>query len=165
MGLRHEPVLLVPAQLLPCAINGAVAASALPFLLPRVPIWAILATAMFFFSLTMLLLAVTPVDQTYWAMTFPTTLLASIGPELSFTSASIIVSNQVRGEHQGAAGSFVNTVVNYSVGMGLAFAANLEKAVNSDGSQTLKGYKAAWWLGMAFAAVGVVLTVLFRKRM
>jgi hypothetical protein len=46
---------------------------------------------------------------------------------LSFAGASLIVSDRVLKELQGAAGSFINTVVNYSVGLGLAFDGNLEE--------------------------------------
>ncbi|EOD49243.1 putative mfs transporter of unknown specificity protein [Neofusicoccum parvum UCRNP2] len=72
-------------------------------------------------------------------MTFPLVMLVAFGPDLSFASASLIVSDQVPKEQQGAAGSFVNTVVNYSIGLGLAFGGNVEVATNDGGKDVLQG--------------------------
>jgi predicted MFS family arabinose efflux permease len=120
---------------------------------------------MVFFCGSQILLALTPVHQSYWPMTFPLTVLVSIGPDLSFASASLIVSDQVPKKQQGAAGSFVSTVVNYSIGLGLAFGGNIEVAVNDGGRDPLRGYRAAWWLGAGFAGLGVLLTLLSRNNM
>jgi hypothetical protein len=101
-------------------------------------------------------------------MTFPTTILISFGPDLSFACASLIASDKLKPEHQGVAGSFVNTVVNYSVALGLAIAGNVESAAKGvgDGEEdVLRGYRAAWWLGAALAALGMVMTVVFAKGM
>jgi len=84
---------------------------------------------------------------------------------LSFASASLIVSDQVLKELQGAAGSFINAVVNYSVGLGLAFGGNFEGKTNNNGQEPLKGYRSAFWLGADFAGLGVILMFLPRNKM
>lgn len=114
--------------------------------------------SMFAFLAAQVLLALTPIHQTYWAMTFPAVTIASLGPDLSFASASLIVSDQVDRKMQGAAGSFVNTVVNYSIGLGLGFAGNLEARTNNGGKDPVAGYRAAWWLGAGFAGLGIVVS-------
>ncbi|GME31725.1 MFS-type transporter [Neofusicoccum parvum] len=144
-------------QFIPLVINGALAAAVAVFLLPRVPAWVVFIMSMVAFLIGQILPALTPVDQSYWPMTFPLVMLVAFGPDLSFASASLIVSDQVPKEQQGAAGSFVNTVVNYSIGLGLAFGGNVEVATNDGGKDVLQGYRSAWWLGTGFAALGVAV--------
>ncbi|KAI9730005.1 MAG: hypothetical protein M1834_006203 [Cirrosporium novae-zelandiae] len=155
----------VAAQFIPSAISGGLAALIAVYLLPRVSAWPLFLASMVFFCAGQVLLALTPVDQTYWAMTFPTIVLTSLGPDLSFASGSLIVSDASPRDKQGIAGSFVNTVVNYSIGLGLAFGGSVEKATNLGGKDVVRGYRGAWWLGTGFAGLGIVVTVLFRKRM
>lgn len=80
-------------------------------------------------------------------------------------SASLIVSDQVLKELQEAAGSSINTAVNYSVGLGLAFGGNFEERTNNNEQEPLKGYRSAFWLGADFAGLGVILTFPPRNKM
>ena len=52
--------------------------------------------------------AVTPADSSYWAVTFPSLLLVISGPDLSFSTGQLIVSNSVDREFQGIAGECVS---------------------------------------------------------
>jgi heme/copper-type cytochrome/quinol oxidase subunit 1 len=64
-------------------------------------------------------------------------------------------------EHQGVAGSLVNTVVNYSISLGLGFAGTAERYVDPDGSDILKGYRAASYMGVSLAGLGSVIAICF----
>jgi hypothetical protein len=64
-------------------------------------------------------------------------------------------------EHQGVAGSLVNTVVNYSISIALGIAGTIEVHVNSSGDDLLKGYRAAWYLGIGLAGSGAVCAAIF----
>jgi len=110
-------------------------------------------------------MALTPPEQTYWAMTFPTTVIITFGPDLAFASASLIASDSVPDGLQGVAGSFINTVVNYSIAIGLAFAGAVEVGVSHSGEDPLKGYRGAWWLGTGFGGLGILITAIFYKGM
>ncbi|KAI5797626.1 hypothetical protein EDC01DRAFT_716811 [Geopyxis carbonaria] len=165
MHLRHVSGLMTSLQLLPCALIGIVAAALAVYALPRVPAYIIFGASMFSFFIGQLLLSLTPVEQTYWAMTFPTTLLIGFGPDLSFATASLIASDKLPPEEQGVAGSFINTVVNYSVAMGLALAGNVESRVNGGGRDVLAGYRGAFYLGIGLAVMGMVMTAVFHKGM
>ncbi len=55
-------------------------------------------------------------------------------------------------EHQGVAGSVVNTVVNYSISIGLGLAGTAESYVNHNGQDILKGYRAASYVGRGRAS-------------
>ena len=66
-----------------------------------------------------ILIATMPVDQTYWAQAFVTTVIIPWGQDMSFPAATLIMSNAVARRHQGMAASLVNTVVNYSISIGV----------------------------------------------
>lgn len=152
-------------QLIPCGLVGIVAACLAVVMLPRVPGYVIFGISMLCFFLGELLLALTPVEQSYWHMTFPTFLLICLGPDLSFACSSLIASDKLPKEQQGVAGSLINTIVNYSIALGLALAGNLEDATNDHGRDRLKGFRAAWFLGAGFAGAGIVMTAIFHRGM
>jgi MFS family permease len=162
---RHISELEVGLQFLPVLVFGPIACVLAVYLLPRVPTYIIFGASMVSFCVGQLLMALTPPEQTYWAMTFPTTAIVTFGPDLAFASASLIASDAVPNGLQGVAGSFINTVVNYSIAIGLALAGAVETGVNRDGSDPLKGYRGAWWLGTGFAGLGILITAIFYKGM
>lgn len=65
---------------------------------------------------------------------------------MSFPTGILILSDAMPQQDQGVAGSLVNTVVNYSISMGLAFAGTVDRYVNNYGEDVLKGYRGAWAL-------------------
>jgi hypothetical protein len=70
--------------------------------------------------------------------------------DMSFPAATVILSNAVSKEHQGVAASLVNTVVNYSISLGLGFAGTVEVHVNNGGrspEDLLRGYRGAFYMG------------------
>ena len=67
----------------------------------------------------------------------------------------------MRKEHQGVAASLVNTVINYSVSIGLGFAGTIESRVNKGGEDLLGGYRGAWYMGIGLAGLGICVSVLF----
>jgi len=162
---RHISELEVGLQFFPVIVTGPIACVIAVYLLPRVPTYIIFGASMVSFCVGQILMALTPPEQTYWAMTFPTTAIVTFGPDLAFASASLIASDAVPHGLQGVAGSFINTIVNYSIAIGLALAGAVQSGVNSDGSDPLKGYRGAWWLGTGFAGLGILITAIFYKGM
>lgn len=152
-------------QMLPCVLVGVVATVTAVLLLPRVPGYMIFGASMLSFFVGQLLLALTPVHQSYWAMTFPTCAIICFGPDLSFACASLIASDKLEPEQQGVAGSFINTTINYSIALGLAVAGNVETAVNGGGADRLAGFRGAFYTGMGLSALGIFLTAVFWKGM
>lgn len=70
--------------------------------------------------------AVIPVDQTYWALTFPTWIVSVLSTDSSFPSGSIILCEHLPPGYQGMAGSLINTVVNYSNSLYLGISTTVE---------------------------------------
>lgn len=120
--------------------------------------------AMCAFLTSSILIATLPPFQIYWAQIFVCTIIAPFGMDMSFPSATIVISDSVKKQHQGVAASLVNTIVNYSISLGLGFAGTIEVHVNNGGktySDTLHGYRSALYMGIGLSSLGVGLAVVF----
>ena len=149
------------AQMVPLVIGGLFATASVGIFIPKVPAQYIFGVSMFFFFIGNLLMSFANYSDLYWAFIFPACLFVVGGPDLSFASSGIIVSNVVLPEEQGVAGSFIATVVQYSIAIGLGIAATVESHVNKGGKDVMLGYRGAYWLGIGFAAVAFFVVVLF----
>ncbi len=149
------------AEMVPLVIGGFFATASVGIFIPKVPAQYIFGVSMFSFFIGNLLMSFAIYSKVYWAFIFPACLLVVGGPDLSFASSSIIISNAVLPEEQGVAGSFIATVVQYSIAIGLGIAATVESHVNKGGSDIVLGYRGAYWLGIGFAAVAFFVVVLF----
>lgn len=162
--LRAASPLLISAYLSPLALSGIVAAVSTGALLHKVrPAW-IMIIALCAFMTSSILTATLPPDQIYWAQIFVCTIVAPFGMDMSFPSATLVISDSVAKRHQGVAASLVNTVVNYSISMGLGFAGTVEVNVNDGGStryEELRGYRGALYMGIGLSGFGVCLAVVF----
>jgi MFS family permease len=110
------------------------------------------------------LMCTAPVFQTYWKQIFVTCLIAPFGMDMSFPAATLILSNSVSREHQGVAASLINTVVNYSISLGLGFAGTVEVHVTKGDEtfeDTLHGYRSAYYMGIGLAGLGIFLSLVF----
>lgn len=70
--------------------------------------------------------------------------------------------------HQGTAASFVNTVVNYSISIGVGIAGTIEMQVNNGGRSKageLSGYRGAFYLGVGLSSLGVLTSLMFLSKM
>lgn len=164
LELRGNSPLLGSAAFVPVIISGALAAAVVGLLLHRVGPPLVMLLALMAFTVGSILMATCPIDQTYWAQTFVSFVITPWGMDMSFPAATILLSNAVSREHQGIAASLVNTVVNYSIALGLGFAGTVEYQINNGGTtpaDTLKGYRGAYYLGIGFAALGVVICFIY----
>jgi hypothetical protein len=64
-------------------------------------------------------------------------------------------------EHQGLAASLIATTINYSISISLGFAGTIETQLNHNGSDLLRGYRAALYFGVGLAGFGMILTLIF----
>lgn len=162
--LRGTSPLLTTAYVSPLAISGLIAAVVTGKLLGMLrPAW-IMVIAMTMFLAGNLLVATVPPHQTYWAQIFVTSLVAPWGMDMSFPAATVYLSNSVEKERQGVAASLVNTIVNYSISLGLGFAGTVEGHVNHGGltpSDILRGYRGALYVGTGLCSVGLALSIVF----
>jgi MFS family permease len=149
------------ARFSPVAISGFCAAITTGFLISRIRTCYIMAAAMTAFCVGTILTATTPVDQIYWGQIFVAIIVMPWGMDMSFPAATIILSDNIPKGQQGIAASLVNTVVNYSISIGLGIAGTVESSVNGGGTDILKGYRSAWYTGIGLSGVGVLIAILF----
>ena len=161
LTVHKELPLSAVAEMAPLVIGGLFATASVGIFIPKVPAQYIFGISMFSFFIGNLLMSFAIYSKVYWAFIFPACLLVVGGPDLSFASSGILISNAVLPEEQGVAGSFVSTVVQYSIAIGLGIAATVEAHVNKGGSDIVLGYRGAYWLGIGFAAIAFFVVVLF----
>lgn len=159
--LRKASPLESAAQFVPSAIMGFIAAIVTGFLLSRLRMSYIMAIAMTSFCVGTILPATMPVNQSYWIQTFLSTIITVWGMDMSFPAATIILSDLVPKGQQGVAASLVNTVVNYSISIGLGIAGTVEVHVNDGGDDLLQGFRGAWYVGIGLSGMGVFLSMCF----
>jgi MFS family permease len=156
---RHLTPLHSVAWLSPVAISGFLAAITTGHLIDRIGPSRVMLIAMLAFLIGNIIFATAPSTQTYWAQTFVCTLVIPWGMDASFPAATLILSNKVKKEHQGMGASLVNTVVNYSISIGVGIAGTVEIHV-ADGNE-LKGYRGALYMAIGLSGCGVLTSLVF----
>ncbi|KAI1642470.1 major facilitator superfamily-domain-containing protein [Daldinia loculata] len=162
--LRRVPPLLATAMFIPTVISGIFAALFTGYTLHRLRPPVVMTMALVFFTTGIIILATCPVEQVYWGQYFVSGIIMPWGMDMSFPAATLILSDAVPRKHQGIAASLVNTVVNYSISLGLGFAGTVETQVNKGGEtpgDILKGYRGAYYMGIGLASVGVLVCIAF----
>ncbi|KUL85636.1 hypothetical protein ZTR_08871 [Talaromyces verruculosus] len=149
------------AQFAPGAISGIVAAIATPKLMTVVPHGWLMTIACGSFLMGCILQAFAPVEQSYWFNTFWSFVVMAWGMDISFPASATILSDAVPAKHQGVSASLVNTVINYSIAIGLGIAGTVEAQVNHNGNHVLEGYRAALYTAVGLASVGCGIAVAY----
>lgn len=149
------------AEFVPTAISGFCAAVSTGILMSHVKGSVVMIIALVAFTVGLILVATAPVDQTYWAQTFVSLIVMPWGMDMSFPAANLLLSNKMPKEHQGVSASLVNTVINYSISLALGIAGTVQGHVDDDGTNTLKGYRGAWYLAIGLAGFGAILAGIY----
>lgn len=164
LNLKHVSPLLATAYMSPVCPSGAIAAICTGWMLGHFKPGVVMTLALTSFLVGTILFMTAPVDQIYWGQAFFATVVTPWGMDMSFPAATLILSNAVAKEHQGIAASLVNTIVNYSISLGLGFAGTVEVHVNNGGhtpEDLLKGYRGAWYVAAGLAALGLGVSIIF----
>lgn len=159
--LRGCNPLNAAAQLTALAIAGTVAAISTGFLIKRIPAPWMMSISAAAFTVGNILTATMPARQTYWAQTFIGFLIIPFGMDISFPASSLILSNMVPRHRQGVAASLVNTVINYSISIGLGAAGTAEREVRLKGASELHGYRVALWVSVGMAGSSLIIALSF----
>ncbi|KAI1310868.1 major facilitator superfamily transporter [Xylaria venustula] len=162
--LRGASPLLATAWHSPIFVSGIAAALTTGFIIHRVGPAVVMALALMAFTVGITLIATAPIGQSYWLQTFFCNVIITWGMDLSFPAATLMLSDLVGPEHQGIAASLVTTVVNYSGALALGVAGAVELHVNRGGwtpEDTLRGYRAALYLGIGLGATGLLISLVF----
>jgi hypothetical protein len=161
LTIRGDSLLTSAARIQPLTVGGTFAAILAAWLIPRLPAQYILAIGSGSILLANLLLATMPAHQIYWRAQFFAVILSAFSPDLIFTASQIIASNSVKRHEQGIAGSLIGTLFTYGMSTGLGFGGTVEVHTNHSGTDIVRGYRSALYLGVGFAAASLVLCLLF----
>ncbi|KAK7953911.1 major facilitator superfamily-domain-containing protein [Apiospora saccharicola] len=159
--LRGWTVMQTAVGWIPFAVGAIVAVGLAAWLIPRLAAQWIMAIGIGVMVVSNLLLATMPVQQTYWAQTFPAVLVGSICPDFVYVAAQIIASNSVSRKQQGVAGSLIGTLNLYGNSLGLGFAGTIETELTKGQVDPVKGYRAALYFGVALAVAGLLIDFAF----
>ncbi|GEQ68259.1 hypothetical protein JCM33374_g1926 [Metschnikowia sp. JCM 33374] len=161
LDLRRYTPIETAATYTPLLILGVVAAVLVGLLISKKRAPYIVFASMMGFMLGSTILSIIPVDQTFWKLSFAQMFFLAWGMDCSFPAASLILSDFLPSEHQGMAGSLVNTVVNYSVSLFLAMSSTVQIKVYKNTGNTLKSYRGSMYLGIGVSALAVVVSIVF----
>lgn len=161
LAVRRDTPLGAALQVLPIVPVALIAAVITGFLMRRVHASWILLGALVAFTLGPGFLAANTTTSTYWSFTFLSLLVTPFGMDMSFPSATFIMSNSLPMDKQGVAGSLVATVVNYSISLGLGLASTVEVRFNEGGQNIMAGIHAAWLFGVGLGGLGILVCAAF----
>lgn len=162
--IRGLSPLMATAWFSPVGLVGILASATTGQMLHRLGPRVVLAISLAAFLIGTALIATCPRDQIYWAQTFICMLVIPWGMEMSFPAATMLLSNSASRRRQGIAASLVSAVVYYGISVGIGLGATVEKQVLSDAGTKdaiLNGYRAALWLGVGVAGLGVIICLAF----
>lgn len=155
--IRGYSPLFTLLTMVPAGVAGVIAAFSSAQILGRTSPAFLMLLSLLAFCLGSCLAGTAPVDVE--VLPYISSCIMPFGMDMSFPAASIILSDLLPPHQQGTASSIVNTVVNYSIALGLGFAGVVETHVNDGGTNLLKGYRGAYYMGIGFAGGGVVLAL------
>ncbi|KAL2005158.1 hypothetical protein VTN00DRAFT_3008 [Thermoascus crustaceus] len=158
--LRRVSPLEATAQIVPGSITGLAAALMTGFLLGRVRKPYIMIAALLSFCAGNVILATMPVHQSYWLQAFWSVIIMPFGMDLSFPTATVIMSDLVPRSHQAVAASTIAATVNYSISVGLGIAGTVEAYVAA--GDVLRGFRGAWYSAIGLSGCGIVLAVIYK---
>ncbi|KAL6236263.1 hypothetical protein BDW75DRAFT_250204 [Aspergillus navahoensis] len=158
---RNVSPLESAAQFAPGAISGIVAALSTTYLMSVISSGWLMAVACGSFLAGCLLMSTAPIEQSYWMNTFWSFVIMAWGMDISFPASATILSDAVPVKHQGASASLINTVINYSIAIGLGIAGTVEAEVMNGGEDRLVGYRAALWTSVGLSALAFSIALVY----
>lgn len=161
LNLRQYTPVEAGLSYIPFFVLGIVAALSVSVIISRTKPSYIICFAAIAFMCGCIMLSIMPVHQSYFQISMGQMFILAWGMDLSFPAASLILSDFLPIQHQGMAGSLVSTVVNYSVSLFLGIASTVEIQTMKHSGNILQSYRAALYLGIGVAGLGVLFSVVF----
>ncbi|KAL4793208.1 putative MFS multidrug transporter [Aspergillus venezuelensis] len=159
--LRGVSPLQSAVQFTSGAISGIIAALTTPYLMSIISSAWLMVIACASFLVGCVLMATAPVEQPYWLNTFWSFVITAWGMDISFPASATILSDAVPVKHQGASASLVNTVVNYSIAIGLGIAGTVEAQVVHGGGTLLDGYRSALLTSVGLSGLALAIALVY----
>lgn len=161
LNLRQYTPIHAGLTYIPFLVGGTVASLLVSVIISMTKPSYIIAFSSLCFMSGCLMLAKSPIDQSYFQITFGQQIILCWAMDLSFPAAAIVLSDYLPIQHQGMAGSLVSTVVNYSVSLFLGVGSVVELQTMRHVKDIWKSHQAALYFGTGVAGVGVLFSLVF----
>lgn len=161
--VRNYTIIAAGASITPIVFSGLIMAVVAGWLIQKLAAQYIIAIGIAEVMIALILIGTMPTHQVYWAQTFVAALVIGAGPDFVLTAGQVITSNSVGRAEQGVAGSLIGVIQVYGLSTGLGFAGTVERYVNDDGQNPVKGYRGAIFLAVGFCALAMAVNLLFVK--
>jgi len=139
----------------PWSVAGIILASMSGFLLHVVPGRWLLVMCAVTQTIAVLLFAIMPPNPSYWAWVFPAMVAEAACVDVIYTATNVFITTNLPSHRQGMAGSLINCTLFMGICVFLALADVAVAKTTHLGLST--SYKAAFWIGVGFAALCLVL--------
>jgi MFS family permease len=161
--LRGWTALQTALAMVVMAIDAVLAPTVTPRLVARFGTWPVAIGGLMFAALSYLLFLPVGPDWTY-ALMFPSFLALGLAFTFAYGPLTIAATDGIADRDQGLTSGILYTFFQFGAAIGLAItSAVLTIAVNA-GSEPMDAYRAALWVPLAFALLGILATVAGRPR-
>lgn len=165
LHIQHASPVTTALYLLPNPILGVLAAYAVSIILHRVPGHYVFFISMVCFGLGPVFFLPQTAGTPYWNLSLVGIALVTLGPDLSFAAASVIITSSTPKSYQGSAASILVTLQNLSAAIITSISDSIGVSVSgrsgaSAGTIELHGLRAIWYFNMACAIVAAVIVLL-----
>ncbi|GKT48424.1 drug resistance protein YOR378W [Colletotrichum spaethianum] len=150
--LRDWTPLLTSAGFVPVAVESLAVALLLAYLVPGAEVYWAFLVSILSFPLASILMATTPPEQTYWANTFVSSLLAPLGMVMTGPLATILLQENLPENYHETASSLVLAVSNCAMSLSMGLARTVEVQVKQGDSNVLSGLRGAQYFGIGLGA-------------
>ncbi|EMG50383.1 AMF1 Low affinity ammonium transporter [Candida maltosa Xu316] len=146
---------------IPFFVMGVIASMLVSLIIASTKPSYIISFATVCFMVGDIMLAVTPIHQSFFRLTLGQMFILCWAMDMSFPAASIILSDILPNHNQGMAGSLVSTMINYSVSLFLGMSSTVEIEIVKKTGDELFGYRAGLYFGIGVAGLGVFCSLVF----
>ncbi|MGK3952571.1 MFS transporter [Microbacterium sp. I2] len=162
--LRGWTALQTALAMVVMAIDAILAPTVTPRLVARFGTWPVAIGGLMFAALSYLLFLPVGPDWTY-ALMFPSFLALGLAFTFAYGPLTIAATDGIADRDQGLTSGILYTFFQFGAAIGLAVtSAVLTIAVNA-GSEPLGAYRAALWVPLALAVLGIIAAVAGRPRL
>ncbi|CCK69765.1 uncharacterized protein KNAG_0D00130 [Huiozyma naganishii CBS 8797] len=162
---KGDTLLLAAAKMTPMAVSGVFAALFSALLLNiHVQVQIRMLISLLAFLVPPILMATMGAGQTYWGEVFVTTIVISFGLDISFPSATLLLSNRIPDKFKGLGASLVGAVLNYATALGPPTAASVLRYQCPDcmahkGNAFTKTINIIGYVGIGTAGLGTLVAI------
>ncbi|KAI0014742.1 major facilitator superfamily-domain-containing protein [Xylariomycetidae sp. FL0641] len=164
-GFRHATPLQTTAYFTPIVAVGCVASMTIGLSMNRIGPSLMMGISLLTLGAGPALVGTMPLQQTYWAQLFASTVAVGWGMSTSIPAAVLLISDMVDKSHHGTMANLLTTVVYCSVAIGLGVAGTVVNNVDGgrrDSQITLEGFRVAQWCSVGFAGFAISIWLMLR---